>query len=64
MRREIIIYNVTAAKISRVDVEHALPKRCDEDCGFVFETKAWLELDNAAVQSLGIQGRLGREWEV
>jgi len=50
MSREIIFHDVTTAKVSHVDVEHALFQHLDEDSAFVFETKAWLELDSAAVQ--------------
>ena len=50
MSREIIIYDVTTGKVSHVDVEHALFQHLDEDSAFVFETKARLELDSAAVQ--------------
>ena len=50
MSREIIIYDVTTGEVSQVDVEHALSQHLGEDSAFVFETKAWLDLDSAAVQ--------------
>ena len=39
MSREIIIYDVTTAKVLHVDVEHALFQHLDEDSGFVSKPK-------------------------
>ena len=39
MSREIIFHDVTTAKVSHVDVEHALSKHFGEDCAFIFKTR-------------------------